>query len=908
MRSFHAWIVRARDLIAPRRRDRDVDAEMAFHLRQQIAEYVQAGMSPQEAARRARLDLGGDDLVKEAVRDLRRWSLLANLTRDLRFAGRLLRRSPGFTTLAIVSLALGIGANTVIFSAVSAVLLRPLPYAEPGRLITIRMAPAKAPTASTALPVPLYTLLHDRSRELEAVGGYDNLWSVNLGPGDRGEAAERLNGHRASPALLRTFGVAPEIGRLYTDDEDRFGSRPTVLLSHEVWQRRFGGDPSIAGRAILLDGAPTTVVGVMPHGFSVLDDSSDFWMPFRLSPANLRGPAHWIYTVARLRPGISIDAASAEVRSIFAEYTREFPDRDRDWAPQLESLHEYFLGSLRAPFAILQGAVVLLLAIACANLAALLLARVPSRQREMAIRIALGESRRGIVRQLLVESVLLSTLGGLAGVALAALALPVLVGLSPAWLLRVNTVSIDARVLWLSVGASIATGVLFGLAPALHGSRLSLTTALKAGGRGVTGTRSRVRHLNALVAAQVMLAFVLLSGAGLLINSFARLVHMSLNSNPYGVLSLQVRLPLAEYTKEVATPSGLPIRDFSPRIPLFYEQAVAALRSLPSVQIAGAVNLPPFTGAIPAPVVVERPRATSTDDAPAMVGRFWITDGYFETMEIPLLAGRRLSARDTEDGAWVVVIDDTMRRQFWPNDNPIGRHLTVLAPDGIKEPPREIVGVVGHVKTQLMATENTPAIYLPHRQQLARQASGQAPWRTRMTFVVRTAGDPRAIAAAATDAIARVDRGQPVFAVRTIESYIDDQIQSPRYFMVLLAGFAGIATLLGAIGIYGVTAHTVALRTQEFGIRRALGADMRSVLGLAARQSLIVITIGLVAGVGVARLATRILAGLLWEVSPTDPLTFASIFLLLALTGLAACLVPAYRATTSDPLKALRSE
>jgi putative ABC transport system permease protein len=502
---------------------------------------------------------------------------------------------------------------------------------------------------------------------------------------------------------------------------------------------------------------------------------------------------------------------------------------------------------------------------------------------------------------------MLATLGGLAGVAIAAVALPALVSLSPDWFVRIETVQLDWAVLAFTAGATMVTAVAFGLLPALESSRGDVVRGLRSGGTRSTGSRTRTWYLNGLVAAQVAFAFVLLVSAGLLVRSLVGMTRADLGADPEGVLSLQVRLPLGEYTSEVQVPSGLPTRDYSPRIPLFYEQSLGALRNVSGVVSAGGVSLPPFTFAGQDLVVaVDREPAPESDLV--RVGQYWVTDGSFETMRVPVVAGRTITAADSANAPWVVVISESLARRLWPEGGAVGRFVRVSPHPSYAEPPREVVGVVADTRVQLTDPSPVPLIYVPHRQQLARHGSGQAPWRTRMTFLLRTRGEPTALAPAARQAVAGVDAGQPVFDVRPVVGYVDDQTLSTRYFMSLLAGFAGVALVLGLVGIYGVTAHSVSLRTREFGIRRALGAQVGHVLRLAVGRSAAIVGVGLMVGLGAAAGATRFLESLLWNVGATDSGTFVGTALLLMLAGLVACIVPAWRATRVAPADVLRSE
>jgi len=833
-------------------------------------------------------------------------TVIETLIRNVGLAVRRLVRTPGFTVIAVTSLALGVGVNTLMFSFMSAVLLQPLPYPDAERLVMIHLSPPNNPGMRGMLPPPMYFLLRDHSQSFDSVGVYDGGRSVNLTDDRSGFAAERLAGHRISATAFQALGVTPLLGRVHVLDEDLSGAERTVVLSHALWQRRFGGRADIVGQPALIDGQSTTIIGVMPSSFELFDGSSDAWMPFGFAPSAAQGSQRWLRGVGRLKGGVTLEQASAEVRNVMREYEGRFPDRGKGWSLTLQPLDEAFFGGMRQPLVLLQMAVGLVLLISCANLAALLLTRAVSRQRELAVRAALGQSRASIVRELMIESLLLSLTAGVVGAFATWVALRPLVALTPAWFPRLDSVGIDARVFLFCLGVCVVASLIFGLIPALQVSRPNLVRALHESGARASGGRSRLLQLQGLVVVQVTLAFVLLIGAGLVIKTLVRLQSVDLGVDTSGLLSLQVQLPRAQYMKEnVGVAPGITLVDYSPSGPLLIDRIHETLQGIPGVVHAAGVTNPPLTGHGGVEFRLEGAPETAQ---PSFVPYEMVTPGYFETIGTRLVRGRDFNSSDQANSPWVLVVNEAFAREHWPGQDPIGKHLTFRFYNNDGERPREVVGVVADTRQFRGETRVEPVVYALHRQQLVRQRASLEVQRMRMSYVLRTIGDPQALTASVRAAVARVDAVVPVTQVRTVDSYLSAQLQGERFFATLFGIFAAVALGIGVIGIYGVTAHTVSDRYREFGIRRALGAGARDVLALVVRRSLVILLLGVAFGVGTSLVLTRFLENFLWGVRRSDPVIFIAIASILVVTGLVACLVPGSRAARIDPLVALKHD
>ena len=806
--------------------------------------------------------------------------------RNLRYAARMLLRSPGFALVAIVTLALGIGANTAIFSVANALLLRPLPYVHPERLVLVYAQKPDAPGQVLPFSFPRATFLNEKSRAFSGIAAFTNE-SFNLtGLGD----PEQLTAARVSWNFFEVLGVRAAFGRTFLPEEDRPGAKAVCLISHALWTRTFGARANIAGQNITLDATPYTVIGVLPRGFEFapLGRGVDLWAPrvFDLNittPAQIRGGVSFLSAVARLAPGVSAAQAEAEMDVLDRQYKREnprMPDADPAQTIRARDLQTQTVSNVRPAVLILCGAVGLLLLIACANVAGLVLSRALGRRKEIAIRAALGARRWSLVRQLLTESVLLAAAGGALGIALSAWATHALAVLSQENLPRFDEIGIDWRVIAFTGGLSLLTGVLFGLLPALHLSRQDLNPVLRSEGRGSAGGRRRNRARAALVVAQVALSMVLLVGAGLLVRSFVRLRGVSAGFDAHNVLTMNIALPPARYPK-------------GSQMAAFYDQVVKQVSALPGVRSAAVCSALPVRPVRFSPVLVEGQPEVPLAARPILAIQM-VSPAYFRTLRIPWRQGREFTGADQADAPLVAVVNETLVRRYWPHENPIGKHLLL----GRMIQPAGVVGVAGDVNNLSLAVAPAAEVYL---------AFPQRPWAS-MNLILRTAGDPHKWAAAVRAAVAVVDREQPVTAVSTMEEVLDTSTAQQRFSVFLLGIFSMTALLLAAVGLYGAIAYSVAERTQEMGVRIALGAAPRDILRMIVGQGLALAVTGLAAGTLAALALTRLMSPLLFQVSASDPASFAASAVLFAAIAALASYLPARRAIRVDPAEALRYE
>jgi putative ABC transport system permease protein len=801
---------------------------------------------------------------------------LENLINDLRYGFRMLLKRPSFTAVAVVTLALGIGANTAIFSVVNAVLLRPLPFLEPDRLVLFYGSNRHIGTSgSWAVCDADYPDWKDQSKAFGRIAAHQRRPFNLTGVGD----PERLQGSVCDAELFSVLGVRPVLGRVFTEDEEQPGRDDVAVIGDKFWRSRFGSDPSAIGSIVYLDGKSRTVIGVMPSGFD-FPNQTEIWTPLVLTTDCSNSSNH---VVARLNPGVALKQAQETAEAVFHRIAERHPRRDDDSEMTVMPLQEFVVANTRPVLLILLGAVSLVLLIACANVANLLLARAAGRQREMAIRRALGASRRRIVSQLLVESVILAVLGGGLGVLVAVWGLEGLLVLLPPGVPRVESIAIDVWVLGFALAASILSGIIFGLAPALHSSKVDLSRSLKEGERSVSDSRSRRLVRSALVISEFTLAMVLLASAGLLIRSFNRLTEVKPGFDPKNVLTMNVLLPPARYSKPA-------------EMTKFYRTSIERFQNVPGVRAAGAVfGLPLGDMWVSGDFVVEgQPPIGDGVTANKLV----VSPGYFQAMGIPLLSGRLFTEADTDKSAQVVIISGNMAERFWPGADPIGKRLQ---PGFRSKPMCTVVGVVGGVRQNGFAKDAPMAIYMPDTQGPVFLLGAAA-------FVVRTDGDPQALAGAFRRELQEVDKELPLYDVRTMDQLISRSVSEPRFNMVLLAVFAGLALALASIGVYGVIAYSVEERTREIGIRMAMGAQADDVLKLVLRQGAALIAIGLSLGLAASLALTRVISSFLFGVTATDPATFAGTALALGAVALLACYIPARRATKVDPMVALRYE
>jgi putative ABC transport system permease protein len=814
---------------------------------------------------------------------------MKTLWQDISYAARVLRKSPGFTVVALLAIALGVGANTAIFSVVNAVLLKPLNYRDPGQLVLIFHNYQKL-GFQASVSAPGYAYYRDNAKSFSDVAAFSS-WNVNLtGEGE----PERLQGMTITSNVFQTLGATAAQGRTFNAEEDKPGNNHVVVLSDAFWRRRFGGVP-VVGKNITLNGEPYTVTGVMPPEFQLgrewgAQQTPDVWSPIAFTPQQLdlnSGlTSEYLVVLARLKPGVSVSQAQVEMDSIAADLRRQYmPGADAsNWGLLLTPFDEFVVGKIRTALYVLLGAVLFVLLIACANVANLMLARGAVRQKEIAVRAALGASRWRVVRQLLTESVLLSLVGGGLGLLLAMWGVDFLLKLNDNRIPRATEIGLDRNVLLFTFGVSILTGVVFGLVPAFQTSNVNLHDTLKEGGRsGRGGVRRGVR--NALVIAEMAFAVILLVGAGLLIRSFVRLQQVDPGFQPRGVLAMQVSLPAAKYTDPA-------------RRAAFDHQVLEQLRTLAGVTGAATTTTLPMSGWNQSGSFGIEGRTVATNESMPHGDRWMPSDDYFRTMGIRLIKGRYFDARDTVEAPGVVIVDEALAHKYWPDEDPLGKRISFEG--GARNPRwREIVGIVAHVRNEGLEGESRGQYYVPYAQRSNN---------TDLFIVVRTDGDPSSLAPSVRGAVATVDRDLPVYRVTTMERMVADSMSQRRFSMFLFGVFAALALALAVVGLYGVMSYAVAQRTHEIGLRMALGAQARDVLRMVVGQGMWLVAVGLGLGLLGALVLTRLMSSLLYGVSAADPLTYVGIALLLGAVALLASYVPARRATKVDPMVALRYE
>jgi putative ABC transport system permease protein len=826
---------------------------------------------------------------------------------DILYGLRMLAKNPMFTSVAALSLALGIGLNTAIFTLINTMLWGSLPWNQPERVAVIWSVPPQHLDQTSYVSIPDYMAFKERNRSFQMLGAMA-LDEQDFGATENGMPAERIVGEEFSPELLQALGVQPLMGRFFTAAEDEIDhAAPVVLLSYRLWQRRFGGDKDILTRTVLVNGKTTNIIGVMRPDFRFSEDRAEYVAPLPLSHFQLRGSGRYLMLAGRLKPGVTIQQAQADMEPISRHLAKEFPrdmEQGKPWGVRVQTAREALFGFMSRPLLLLQGAVVFVLLIACANVAALLLARASSRQTEVAIRAALGASRGRIFLQFITESVMLSMLGGTLGVLLAWWSVRILVAMAPPWFPRLGEISLDSRVLLFSAGISLVTGIVFGLAPALHASKSALVESLKDATRGGSSGAARHRVRAALVSAQLALALVLLIGSGLLIQSFLKMSRADLGCDPSGLMTFDFRFPGSQFAKIISMYQGIPLWEINPVVNTTLQRVFERVQSVPGVQSAAASVFPPMTFAPETQFEIIGQQVQGAD-APSAV-YYPVTPNFFQTMKTPMLRGRDFTMQDTASTPWVMIVNETMARRFWPNDDPVGKRVKVdLSPE---DRPREIIAVVHDMPSNPQQKAQQPAIYVPFFQTGPNSIGTMNFLRFQLTFLLRTGGDPVSLLPALRQAVAEIDRNRPLGDPRTLESYLGEQLQYPRYYSMLLGLFAFVATLLAAVGIYGIMAYAVEQRTREIGIRMALGADGWRVLRLVVREAIWITAAGLALGLGGAMALTRFISSELWEVQSMDRATFAGVSLLLIAVVLLACLVPTRKAVQVDPAIALRSE
>jgi putative ABC transport system permease protein len=886
MRTFRAWLSRFASVFDRKKRDPELADELASQLNLHTEENLRRGMTPEEARRQALIALGGAEQTKEIYRDRRSLPMIETLLQDLRFGARMLHKNLGFTVVAVLTLALSIGANTAIFSVIDAVLLRPLPYKNSDQLVSI--ATDNVQRGVTGLPVSFtkMTRVKEQARTLQSVGAY---FPVNASLTTHG-VPEQIPAARATAGFFDVLGVVPAEGRGFLPEEDREGGADVAIISDSFRNSHFGAAPDLIGQAIALDGKSVTVVGVLPANFHFpfQQPEPDVWLPrvfdpVALTPAMIRTGASFLAVYARLQPRESLAQSQAELNAINETYKKDFPGYvdASNYSLEIVSLKESLVGPLRVTLLLLLSAVGFVLLIGCTNIASMLLARSTTRQKEIAIRQALGASPPRLVRQLLTESVLLSALGGIVGVALAAGCLRLLRLLPPGTIPRIGEVTLDAGVLIFSLVLCVVTGIAFGLVPSLLASHRDVNETLKESGRGSNEGRKSRSSRAALVVVEVAVAVVLVTSAGLLMKSFGNLMHVDPGFSPSNVTTFLMTLPKSRYPQPEQQAE-------------FYRRLVESVQTLPGVESAGTSSFLPLAGALR--YVYFCPEGTVCQGLgkdPVIAVR-QITPDYLQTMRITLLRGRVFNEQDIAGAKPVVIINQTVAEKYFPAQDPIGKHLA-NSRDKIQ---LEIVGVVGDVKFTGLNTPYIPEMYMPQAQNPA----------ATMTLVVRSTSNPQPLIAAVRQKAAEIDPDLPFSNVASMSDVVSASVAQPRLTTQFTGFFAALALLLTAVGIYGVLAYSVTQRIHEMGIRMALGASRGEILKLVVGQGMKLVLSGLVLGLVVSLGATRLLASLLFGTSARDPLTFAAVTLVLIVVALLAAYIPARRAAMVDPIVALRYE
>jgi predicted permease len=892
MKPRRGWDIlrlRLRSLGRRNRVEQDLDTELRFHLDRQMEENLAAGMRPGEARLAALRKLGGVTQIQEECRDMRRTDNIETLWRDLRYALRMLRKAPGFTVVVVLTLALAIGANSAIFSVIDGVLLRPLPYPEANRIVRVFFHSATYPT----FPLNPFDFrdFRARNRSFESLAGYAHADLQLSGTGQ----PERFTGFAVTAGFFHTLGLHPARGREFTANDEIPGNDQQVILSDRLWRHRFAAEPNIVGRKITLDARPFTVAGVMPPGTEhpgnqyngiAHGETVDLWWPFAFRGDPTQRGSHFLEAIGRLKRGVTAAQAQAEVNALIAQLAREHPGALDGWQALAIPLYQEIVGPSERLLLVLLGAVGLVLLIACANAASLLLARATARQREIAVRTALGASRPRLVRQMLTESLLVAFLGGALGTAIAVVGVRGLVALLPAGFPRADTIHVNAAVFAFTLLVALITGVLFGLAPALQAARTDVQGTLRSGGRGAGVNRGHLRLRSALVVGEVGLACLLLIGAGLMLRSFVNLLRADPGFRPEHLLTARVSLPYATYKAMDA--------------PRFWTRLCASLNSGAGIRAAGVGTDLPWTGYDDniGGLNIEGTKPPSGQDFHA---RYHVASpGYFYAAGIPLIRGRFFTPADDMKAPLALIVNQSMARRYWPNEDALGRRVA------IDDHPKEqewmtIVGIVGDVKDKPDSPTPEMALWWPIEQ-------SPVGVNNNMAVVMRGSSDPALLGNALRQAVRQLDPTLAVANVRPMDDIADANVSTPRFALFLVALFAGLALTLAAIGIYGVISYAVSQRTHEFGLRMALGAQAGDVRRLVLRQGVKLALPGVALGIVGALALGRVLSSLLYEVSAADPLTFTAVPVAAIAVAALACYLPARRATVVDPANALRSE
>ncbi len=888
MRGWDILRLRLRSLARRGQVEKDLDRELRFHVERQTEENLDLGMPPPEARGSALRKLGGLTQIQEECRDMRRTDYIENFWRDLRYALRMLGANPAFTAVIVLTLALSIGANSAIFSVIDGVLLRPLPYPEAGRIVRVFFHSASFPK----FPMNPFDFrdFRARNRSFASLAGFTRGDLQLSGAGQ----PERFAGFQITAGYFHTLGLAPARGREFNGNDEIPGNGLSVILSDRLWRTHFAADTQIVGRKITLDSQPFTVAGVMPpgtdhpgndyHGLAH-GETVDLWWPFTFRGNPAQRGSHYLEVIGRLKPNVAPEQAQAEMNALIAQLAREHPDALEGWQALVIPLYREIVGPSRQLLLVLLGAVALVLLIACANAANLLLARATVRRREIAVRAALGAGRSRLIRQMLVESLLIALLGAGLGMAIAAAGVRALVALLPAGFPRADTIHVNAAVFGFTMLIALATGLLFGLAPALQAARADLHDSLREGGRGATTGGRALRLRSALLVGEVSLACILLIGAGLMLRSFVNLLRTDPGFRAEHLLTASISLPDKTYNAQDAL--------------RFWGRLSASLHSVSGIRAAGIGTDLPWTGYDEniSGFLIEGKKPPAHQD---FHGRYHVADAdYFRALGIPLVRGRFFTAADDMKGRLVMIVNHSMARRYWPNEDAVGKRIS------FDDHPKEtdwftIAGIVGDVKDKPASPETENAFWWP---------IGQTPVGvSQMSVALRFSSDPTLLANGLREAVRQLDPSLAIAEVRAMDDIADANVSTPRFALFLVALFAALALTLAAIGIYGVVSYSVSQRMHEFGLRMALGAKPGDVVRLVLRQGVKLALLGVVLGLVGALVLGRLLWSLLYQVSAADPMTFLLVSAIAIAIAALACYLPARRATAADPVNALRSE
>ena len=898
-----SWLTRLstilrRDVVSQR-----ISEEIEFHLNERVDELMEQGMPEEKARALATRQFGNPTLQKERTREMDLLGWVEALGQNLRYGFRMLARDPGFTTVAVLTLALGIGINTSIFSLISDRLLKPLPFKDVDRIVMVHETPLNNPREWNSAAVSNFVAWRDLNRVFEHIGTVND---ATLSTAE--ETPERLVGLRIQYGYLEALGAKPILGRLISPADCKLGNGEVVVLSHKLWLRRYNGDPHVLGKIIPAGLRNFTIIGVLPadfqsFAFGSLAPEVEFWIPYEFTGTHMQSASRYVAVTGRLKPGVSLEQAQAEMTRIAANLAQANPKLNKGWGVTLVPITEAAIGDARTSLFTLQGAVGFVLLIACANVAGLLLARLSSRQHEIGMRTALGAGRGRLMFQFLTESVMLSVLSSPLALLIAYGGIRVLApyGLED----NFKNLAIDGRVLAFTAFLSILAGLLFGLIPAMQGSNRNLTAMLKDSGRATTAGSSRQRFRSFLVIATIASALVLLTGTGLMVNTFIRLVRVAPGFDAKNLLTFQLLLPTGQYFKDAGAPNGQAMVRPSPQLPFVFEQLLERLSQLPGVQSAAISDTPPLSGWSHGTnfTLDTSPKPEPSTQLPSAFFHTVSAD-FFRTLDVPLLQGRPFDSRDSSTAPWVVIVNQSMAQKYWPDSNPIGRYLTFAMPG--EEQPRQVIGISRDMRYGRLNDGLIYEMFVPHTQIPA--LTGHFHFYVRKTIILRTTVDPMILIPAARKIAGQVAGNRPITDIKMVEEYFDRQFQNPRFYLLLLGIFGATALMLAAVGIYGVMAYSVKMRTHEIGVRMALGAHQKDAMWMILRQGLTLTFIGVAAGIGGAFWLTRFIAGVLYGIQPTDPATFTIVALTMIGVALLACLVPGRRATNVDPAIALRHE